>query len=165
METANPKLKAVLNKLFSSKLKDIPFIVFLSFLITFVVARLYVYITSHDVLELKFLIDNITIYGVHVHHLNFGIMILVLVGFISLYDLRPLVHRKLAIFYGIGLALTFDEFALWLKLKDDYYASISYDAVIIISVILLNIIYFPDFWKNRGIQIKRTVSLIKQKFK
>jgi len=165
METANPKLKAVLNKLFSSKLKDIPFIVFLSFLITFVVARLYVYITSHDVLELKFLIDNITIYGVHVHHLNFGIMILVIVGFISLYDLRPLVHRKLAIFYGIGLALTFDEFALWLKLKDDYYASISYDAVIIISVILLNIIYFPDFWKNRGIQIKSTVSLIKQKFK
>jgi hypothetical protein len=163
MQIQQGKIKSILDKLFANRLKEVPFIVFISFLVTFIIARSYVYITSNDILELKFLIDNIYIFGIHVHHLNFGIFILVIVGYAALYDLRPVVHRQLAIFYGIGLALTFDEFALWLKLEDDYYSRISYDAIIIISVILLNIIYFPDFWKSRGKQIKTIVGSIKRK--
>jgi len=155
-----PRIGGLIDRIFISKLEEIPFIIFLSFLITFIVARAYVYITSKDILA--FLIDNIWINGVHVHHLNFGIFILVIVGFIAIYDMRPVVHRTLAIFYGIGLGLTFDEFALWLKLQDDYYASITYDAIIIISVILLNIIYFPGFWKRRGQQVKRTALFFKR---
>ena len=96
--------------------------------------------------------------GVHVHHLNFGIIILGITGFLALYDLRPWAHRKLAVFYGIGLGLTFDEFALWLRLQDDYYARISYDAIIIIALILLNIIYFSDFWRRMGKVIRRVFS-------
>jgi hypothetical protein len=153
-------INRIVRRLFTSRLEEIPFIVFLSFLITFVLSRTYVYITSHDILEFKYLIDNIYIHGIHVHHLNWGIFILVVVGFMALYDLQPIIHRRLAIFYGIGLGLTFDEFALWLKLEDDYYARISYEAIIIISLILLNIIYFPDFWKKRGSQVKATFLFI-----
>ncbi len=162
-------LNKIVKQLFTSRLEEIPFIVFLSFLITFVVSRSYVYITSHDILELKFLIDNVYIHGIHVHHLNFGIFILVITGFLALYDLRPVLHRRLAVLYGIGLGLTFDEFALWLKLKDDYYARISYEAIIIISLILLNIIYFPNFWKKRGTQVKQSgifiLNFLKQPFR
>ncbi|MDQ3098721.1 MAG: hypothetical protein M3Q44_03165 [bacterium] len=161
-------INRIVRHLFISRLEEIPFIVFLSFLITFIVSRAYVYITSHDILEYKYLIDNIYINGIHVHHLNWGIFILVIVGFIALYDIQPLIHRRLAIFYGIGLGLTFDEFALWLKLEDDYYARISYEAIIIISLILLNIIYFPDFWRKRGSQVKSTllfvIGIIKRPF-
>lgn len=150
------RIKRLLRNLFLSRLEEVPFIVFLSFLITFVITRTYVYITSNDILEMRLFIEHVYIKGVHVHHLNWGIGILGIVGFMALYDLRPVIHRRLAIFYGIGLGLTFDEFALWLKLQDDYYARISYEAIMIISLILLNIIYFPGFWRRRGSQVKRT---------
>ncbi len=151
------------HKLFSSKLDEVPFIVLLSFLITFILARGYVYVTSHDILEFKYLLDQVYIRGVHVHHLNFGIVILSLVGYLALYDVRPIVHRRLAILYGIGLGLTFDEFALWLKLEDDYYARLSYDAIISISIILLNIAYFPRFWRKQGQNVTRTYNCFKNK--
>ncbi len=150
------RLKRIVKNLFISRMEEIPFIVFLSFLITFVIARTYVYITTHDLLELTYLIDHVYINGIHVHHLNFGIFILVIVGFAALYDLRPIIHRRLAILYGVGLGLTFDEFALWLKLEDDYYARLSYEAIIVIALVLLNIIYFPGFWRRRGSQVKST---------
>jgi len=149
-------VKSLAGRLIGSRLKEIPFIVFVSFLATFIVARSYVYVTNHDLLEVPWLIDNVTIRGVHVHHLSFGIVILSLVGFAALYDISPKMHRRLAIFYGVGLGLTFDEFALWLKLEDDYLASITYDAIVVISLLLLSIIYLPWFWKFMGWGIMRT---------
>lgn len=149
------RLRNLLRALFISKLEEIPFIVFLSFLLTFIIARSYVYITANDIMDLP---SAVFVGNTHVHHLNFGIIILVVSGFVALYDITPKVHRQLAIFYGIGLGLTFDEFALWLRLQDDYYASITYDAIITISVILLNIIYFPNFWKRMGGKIKFAIA-------
>lgn len=152
-------LRALVHRIVVSKLEEVPFIVFLSFLLTFVLARLYVYLTNHDIMDFPWG-QYVYIRGVHVHHLNFGIFILVIAGFAALYDLRPVAHRKLAVLYGIGLGLTFDEFALWLKLTDDYYARISYDAIIIIALVLLNIIYFSDFWRRMGRTILRMVEVI-----
>ncbi|MEN9328473.1 MAG: hypothetical protein RI947_1281 [Candidatus Parcubacteria bacterium] len=150
--------RALVNRIVVSKLEEIPFIVFLSFLLTFVTARAYVYLTNNDIMDFPWG-QYVYFRGVHVHHLNFGIFILVIAGFAALYDLRPGAHRRLAVLYGIGLGLTFDEFALWLKLTDDYYARISYDAVIIIALILLNIIYFSDFWRRMGRTILRMATL------
>jgi hypothetical protein len=150
--------------LFISRLREIPFIIFLSFLLTFVVTRLYIYITNHDLLEALPLIEQVSIKGTHIHHLSWGIILLAIVGFWALYDLRPHVHRLLAILYGIGLGLTFDEFALWLMLKDNYYARSSYDAIIIVSLILLNIIYFPGFWSRMSKRIYHLFNFFKKHF-
>lgn len=151
------KVKRIIDKVFIQKQEEIPFIVLLSFLMTFVITRLYIYVTNHDIVELDFLISQVVINGVHIHHLNFGIVILSVVGFLSLYDRSRVAHRRLAVFYGIGLGLTFDEFALWFKLTSDYYSKITYDAIIIISLIFLNIIYFPGFWNRLGRPIKKLV--------
>jgi hypothetical protein len=142
--------------LFTSRLQEIPFIVFLSFLLTFLITRFYLYIVNRDILELP---GAIYLNGVHIHHLNIGIIILALTGFWSIYDLRPTLHRLLAIIYGIGLGLTFDEFALWFMLKDNYYARLSYDAVITVALILLNVIYFPGFWSRMGKRLGRLLHL------
>jgi hypothetical protein len=155
----------IVDRLFVAKLREIPFIVFLSFLVTFIVSRAYVYVTNHDILETPLLLKNISINGVHVHHLNYGIIILSIVGFRALYNINPAVHRKLAGFFGIGLGLTFDEFALWLQLKDDYYASMTYDAIITISVILLSCVYFPDFWAKTGPQLQRLGLLLARRIR
>jgi hypothetical protein len=140
----------IYRNLFHSHLKEIPFIIFLSFFLTFVIARSYIYITNRDILEFFPFIDYINIRGIHVHHLSWGIIILAVTGFLALSETKPFQHRRVAIFYGIGLGLTFDEFAIWLRLQDDYYARLSYDAVIFISLLFLNIIYFPGFWSRTG---------------
>jgi hypothetical protein len=38
------------------------------------------------------------------------------------------------------LGLTFDEFGMWVRLQDDYWVRQSYDAVIIVTLLLLNIV-------------------------
>ena len=61
--------------------------------------------------------------GVHVHHLVFGIVALLVVGFLS-FALDPETPWReiLAVLFGVGAGLTLDEFALWLYLEDVYWA-------------------------------------------
>jgi uncharacterized membrane protein YeaQ/YmgE (transglycosylase-associated protein family) len=75
--------------------------------------------------------------GIHVHHLNFGIILLSVVGAYLLL-MRPTGRglRYASIAYGIGLALTFDEFGMWLHLGGSYWARASFDAVVVIAAAL-----------------------------
>jgi hypothetical protein len=77
--------------------------------------------------------------GVHVHHLVFGIVLLIVCGFVS-FAVEPAEPwlEILAAGFGIGIGLTLDEFALWLYLEDVYWAEEgrrSVDAVIIAALI------------------------------
>ena len=108
-------------------------LLFFSFVLTFVVMRTFV------ILIMTRRIPDLYIHmkGAHVHHLNFGIFILAAVGALLLFHrpegrLRPLI----VLAYGCGLALTFDEFGMWLFLSDDYWGRASFDAVVIIAGIL-----------------------------
>ena len=85
--------------------------------------------------------------GHHIHHLVWGILILLLVGYGWLLDLgrshSPLsifFSRLMSVSYGVGAALTLDEFALWLNLEPDAYWSsegrLSIDAVILFGSLL-----------------------------
>ena len=49
---------------------------------------------------------------------------------------------------GIGLALAFDEFSMWLHLNDDYWTMGSITAIVLIGGTLINGIYFTRFWKR-----------------
>jgi len=66
--------------------------------------------------------------GFHLHHLVFGITGLLGVGYAGLLQLgvRPRANtpasRVTSVAYGMASALTLDEFALWLNLKDVYWA-------------------------------------------
>ena len=69
---------------------------------------------------------NITPGGRHIHHMTFGIIGLLGVGYAWLNEIGigtggPLASRSTAFVYGAGAALTLDEFALWLNLADDYW--------------------------------------------
>ena len=61
--------------------------------------------------------------GVHIHHLVFGIVLLMLAGFLD-FAFQPDSPwlEILAVAFGIGAGLTLDEFALWLHLEDVYWA-------------------------------------------
>jgi len=77
--------------------------------------------------------------GVHVHHLVFGIVIMMLVGFLE-FAFEPTNPwlSILAVSFGVGVGLTLDEFALWLHLQDVYWSDEgrqSIDAVVIAAVV------------------------------
>ncbi len=61
--------------------------------------------------------------GVHVHHLVFGIVTMMVAGAISFagFAVSP-IYEICALFFGIGIGLTIDEFALWVYLDDVYWA-------------------------------------------
>lgn len=65
--------------------------------------------------------------GVHIHHFAFGMVGLLLVGYVWLllfaFEEKPRRRwfRLTAIAYGVCAALILDEFALWLNLRDVYW--------------------------------------------
>jgi hypothetical protein len=82
---------------------------------------------------------NVEMGGTHVHHLVWGILLLLTVGYagIAFAPGSPL-RDVFAIFFGIGIGLTLDEFALWLNLEDVYWSEKgrrSIDAVIVAAAL------------------------------
>jgi hypothetical protein len=121
------------------------FIASVAFLVTFIGVRLLVWMIVHKNNEGPF--QWVVVHGRHIHHLVWGILILLLVGYGWLMDLgrshSPLsifFSRLMAVSYGVGAALTLDEFALWLDLEPDAYWSrsgrLSIDAVILFGSLL-----------------------------
>jgi hypothetical protein len=77
--------------------------------------------------------------GLHLHHLVWGIVLLLLSGFLG-FVTKPSSPRTeiLAGLFGVGAGLTLDEFALWIYLKDVYWAEegrASFEAVIVAAVV------------------------------
>lgn len=77
--------------------------------------------------------------GLHIHHLVFGIVLLLLTGFLGFaFARRSPWTEILAGGFGIGAGLTLDEFALWVHLRDVYWAEegrSSVDAVVVATLI------------------------------
>jgi hypothetical protein len=118
------------------------FVASVSFFLTFAGVRGVVYAIQNRIPPFHF----IEIGGRHVHHLVFGIIILLLVGYGWLAEIGTgaddssiFLSRLMSILYGVGAALTLDEFALWLNLRDVYWSRegrASIDAVILFGAVL-----------------------------
>jgi hypothetical protein len=79
--------------------------------------------------------------GLHIHHMVYGIFGLMLAAYIAVafQPRRRWAVLLLALLYGVSLALTLDEFALWLNLKDVYWerqGRESVDAVLIVGALI-----------------------------
>jgi hypothetical protein len=84
-------------------------------------------------------LGNVSLGGNHIHHQVFGILIIIGTG-IVLVSQTPsgTALDAAAAVFGIGVGLTVDEFALWLHLKDVYWARQgrqSVDAIFCVLVI------------------------------
>ena len=85
---------------------------------------------------------NVTSGGLHIHHLVWGILLLLLVGYVWLLEIgvgSSWMASLTAIAFGVGAALALDEFALWLNLSDVYWerqGRVSIDAVLIFGGLL-----------------------------
>ncbi len=82
--------------------------------------------------------------GVHLHHLVFGIVTMMAAGTLGFASdgITPFTEIC-ALFFGIGVGLTIDEFALWVHLEDVYWAEegrSSVDATVIAAALMLLIV-------------------------
>lgn len=71
---------------------------------------------------------DISMRGRHIHHLVWGILLLLLLGYGWLLKVgtgaessSTWLGRLMSMTYGVAAALTLDEFALWLNLRDVYW--------------------------------------------
>ncbi len=90
-----------------------------AFIFTFIIARILVILIMAGKLPPQLFFH---VQGTHVHHLNYGITLLSISGALLIF-VRPLGKwlSVVAVIYGIGLALTFDEFGMWLHLGGPYW--------------------------------------------
>ena|ERR1017187_1876825 len=92
-----------------------------SFFVTFATVRGI----THSIRAERGPFKNITPGGRHIHHMTFGIVGLLTVGYLWLLEIGTNEQRRASritsLAYGSGAALTLDEFALWLNLADDYW--------------------------------------------
>jgi hypothetical protein len=77
--------------------------------------------------------------GLHLHHLVWGICLMMGSGFLN-FALAPSSPglELLAAAFGVGAGLTLDEFALWVRLEDVYWSQegrISLDAVVVATLL------------------------------
>jgi hypothetical protein len=107
-------------------------VVLFSFLMTFIISRILVFLIMSDGIPNLFLF----LQGTHVHHLNYGIFLLAAVGGYALFR-RPEGRAATitALVYGLALGMTFDEFGMWLHLGGSYWQRVSVDAVIVVSAV------------------------------
>ncbi len=94
------------------------------FVVTFGIVRAMANLARNDIGPFHY----VEMGGLHIHHLVWGILLLLLVGYGWLLEIgngesdsSAFMGRLMSLLYGAGAAMTLDEFALWLNLKDVYW--------------------------------------------
>lgn len=138
----------MLKKIFKShRLSQI--LILISFILTFALARIITIAQKLEIVQIQ--------YGpYHLHHFVWGIFLLIICGYIGIsFWFTERVRHLMAILFGIGAALTIDEFALWLYLQDLYWHSlgrISIDAIIYTIAIFSLIFVISEIHDHKWIK-------------
>ncbi len=131
-------LKKIYGFHFQNERRERLFLASLGFLVTFGIVRGITHLIKAGIGPFH----NVASGGLHIHHLVWGILLVLIVGYIWLIEegiTSSWLSSITAIAFGVGAALTLDEFALWLNLQDVYWTGRgreSIDAVVIFAGLL-----------------------------
>ena len=108
----------------------VAFVVLVAFLVSFLAIRTSARMTR----SVSWWPGGLETGGVHIHHLVWGIGLMMLCGFVAFSaPLEAPWWHLVAIGFGVGAGFTLDEFALWVRLEDVYWRDegrASFDAVV-----------------------------------
>jgi hypothetical protein len=112
----------------------------LLFLVSFLASFGFIRTSAHLIrAQVSWWPGNVQVGGTHIHHLVWGILLLLICGYIGTVVQPDTPWWHLAIIgFGIGTGLALDEFALWLNLRDVYWdqeGRRSIDAVIVVAIL------------------------------
>ncbi len=129
------------------------FLASIAFFITFAVVRTI----THLIRAGRGPFHDVVTKGGHIHHLVWGILLLLTVGYLWLIQVGTdpavfrWVSRLTSMLFGVASALTLDEFALWFTFRDVYWereGRLSIDAVILFGSLLSIAIWGAPFFAD-----------------
>jgi len=131
------------------------FLAALGFAVTFLGVRLLVVLILLHIGPFGWVVLG----GTHIHHLVWGIVLLLVSGYALVAEIgtnaNPLslfAGRLIAILYGMGAALTLDEFTMWLDIKEStwsFQGRESIDVVVIFGALLALGAWGAPLWTKR----------------
>jgi len=161
-----PRIRALYRRHFRETPRERLFLASLAFFFTFGTVRLI----AHAIRSGVGPFHNVQAGQTHIHHLVWGILLLLIVGYGWLIEMgtgeatsSKRVSRLAALVYGAGAALTLDEFALWLHLEDVYWdrqGRASIDAVFLFGGLISVGFWGGPFLRAIG---RETMRLVKRR--
>ena len=131
------------------------FLAALGFFLTFVGVRLLMICIAFHLGPFGWIVLG----GHHIHHLVWGILLLLVCGYALVAEIGAnatpvslFAGRLIAILYGMGAALTLDEFEFWLNIRDvpwTFQSRESLDAIILFGVFLAVATWGAPLWTKR----------------
>lgn len=148
------KLRAIYKEQFGESRRERLFLASVGFFVAVVVVRALTIAIHNDIGPFH----NVSMHGRHIHHLVWGILLLLLVGYSWLVEIGTgspessrWAGRLTSMLYGVAAALTLDEFALWLNLQDVYWqrqGRESYEAMALFGGLLSVGVFGRSFFRG-----------------
>jgi hypothetical protein len=161
------RLHRIYTERFRESRRERLFLGSLGFFVTALVVRGITYAIHYDIGPFH----DVSMHGRHIHHMVWGILLLLTVGYTWLMEVGtgssdswPIAGRVTSLLYGVAAALILDEFALWLNLRDVYWqheGRESYEAMALfgglLSVGLFGVPLFRGLFKEAKEAIAKPV--------
>jgi CRP-like cAMP-binding protein len=140
--------RALFRRLVVQEGAEPPFWMLFGFLVALGGARLVVALILKYGLEkhLFALVQGADPNPMHVHHFNYGLLLIGAAGLAALFPFGRRALRILAFTFGAGCGLVFDEFALFWNLNPEYAQGLSLIASAIFACALLQMLLFRRYW-------------------
>lgn len=158
---ARTRLKRIYQNQFTESRRERLFLASVGFFTTVFVVRGITIAIHHDLGPFH----DVSMHGRHIHHLVWGIMLLLTVGYAWLVELGTGATsssrwsgRLTSMLFGVAAALTLDEFALWLNLRDVYWereGRESFEALALFGGLLAIGIFGRAFWRGIATELGR----------
>jgi hypothetical protein len=159
---AHSRLKKVYESRFPESRRERLFLASVGFFTTAFVVRAITVAIHHNVGPFH----NVSMHGRHIHHMVWGILLLMSVGFAWLCEFGTGASRwsgrLTSMVYGVAAALTLDEFALWLNLRDVYWereGRESYEALALFGGLLAVGIFGRSFFHGAVREVAKVLTI------
>lgn len=161
---ARTRLRNVYKRQFTETRRERLFLASVGFFATVVLVRGITIAIRHDLGPFH----DISMHGRHIHHLVWGIILLLLVGYGWLVEFgtgaaasSQWSGRLTSMLFGVAAALTLDEFALWLNLRDVYWereGRESFEALALFGSLLAIGVFGRSFWRGLVTEVGKGLS-------
>lgn len=156
------KLHRIYTQRFKESRRERCFLGSVGFFVTALVVRGITFAIHYDVGPFH----DVSMHGRHIHHMVWGILLLLSVGYCWLMevgtgseDSLAVAGRITALLYGVAAALILDEFALWLNLQDVYWqreGRESYEAMALFGSLLAVGLFGVPLFRGLAREVKPT---------
>jgi hypothetical protein len=98
--------------------------------------------------------------GLHIHHYVYGIFMLSAAGYLALIFKGPRATFWIALLYGLGIGLTFDEFGMWLNPPFQRGTRWNYSGltVVVVALVLSSLIPLLRARSSRAVKAQENVT-------